>query len=400
MAPTLRLMVSGERKKKEAMIMMKRTRFWFVLMLALGVACAQVPLNDSEEPGSAIIFPKFERGTVAVDGATTARTELELGVVCPIGATCAGHQPVRIRIQWVCPGLPQNASICPTVDYDVPVSVNGKAVFNTEGTSIPANVVVPPPPCPNGYLIGWVIDTNNRPVKFDGLFGDAVIRTTGAAVASYAAIPIQADPALANYNGSNYGAAAIATSAGPFPARYTLPFDGGAGHYRAVAGATVADVEFNNDTGPTRTDTSLILLTLDVRSSLPNNSTIVNLDFYNERERLLSTSWKFLCWTQVNLTNIDPNLTQQLMSTRKGLLVSGQAMSEAAVGTPGNAQPVTLLGLVQTNEFPERTRRSAPSGAADSSTGIGRSGGLTKIYKMFDNSQPVPTSFVPQSSLF
>ena len=57
---------------------------------------------------------------------------------------------------------------------------------------------VPPPPCPRGYLIGWVVNTSDRPIKFDGLIGDAVLRVSGGALASYNAIPIQADPALAN----------------------------------------------------------------------------------------------------------------------------------------------------------------------------------------------------------
>ena len=153
----------------------------------VGAACAQVKLNDSEIPGSVIIFPKFQTGTVAIDGVTTPRTEFELGVVCPVGSE---HQPVRIRMQWVCPGSPQNPPICPTIDFDVLASVNGKAVFNTEGPAFPGNKFVPPPPCPNGYLIGWVIDITDRPVKFDGLFSDAVIRNTPTAIGSYAAIPI------------------------------------------------------------------------------------------------------------------------------------------------------------------------------------------------------------------
>jgi hypothetical protein len=378
------------------MIMMK----WAHLLLALpvlGVVCALVKFNDSEKPGSVIVFPKFQTGTVAIDGVTTPRTEFELGVVCPVGSTCAEHQPVRIRMQWVCPGLPQNSLICPTIDFDVLASVNGKAVFNTEGPSFPGNKFVPPPPCPNGYLIGWVIDITDRPVKFDGLFGDAVIRNTPTAVGSYAAIPIQADPALANYNGSNFNAAAITTGVDPITGIYTLPFDGNTGHYRAVTGAVIGDVTFNNVMGPTMTDTSLILLTLDVRSYQSNNPTTVPLNFYSENERLLSTLWKFPCWTEVNLTNIDPNLTQPQMTTRKGLVVSGQAVSEAVVGSPDNAKPVTLLGLIQTSE---RTRRTPYSGAAGSPMWISRSEGLTQVFKMFNNGQLVPTSFMPQANPF
>ena len=70
-------------------------------------------------------------------------------------------------------------------------------------------------------------------------------------------------------------------------------------------------------------------MTLDVRSNQPNNPTIV-LDFYNESdvipsstnpnfEMLTSTSWEFVCWSQVSPASVnDPffrsplnvNLTQ------------------------------------------------------------------------------------------
>src|SRR2546426_12531812 len=64
-------------------------------------------LNDSEQPGSVLVFPKFIRGTYAdpfVTGQTAqARTELEISVVCPKDATCGANQAVRLRAQWVCP---------------------------------------------------------------------------------------------------------------------------------------------------------------------------------------------------------------------------------------------------------------------------------------------------------
>jgi hypothetical protein len=50
---------------------------------------------------------------------------------------------------------------------------------------------------------------------------------------------------------------------------------------------------------------------------------------------------------------------------------------------------ITILGLVQTNEVPAPTKRGAPSGSVGSSTQI-------KIFKMFNNGQPLPTNFVAQ----
>src|SRR5262249_55320202 len=155
-----------------------------------------------------------------------------------------------------------------TEDIDIIVSVNGKAVFDTEDSSTFPGPFgpnrVPRPPCPDGFLIGWVVDRElDRPVKFDGLIGDAVIPNSTSALASYAAIPIRAAAALANYKGPNFKAAAIATGRDRIGGRATLPFDGGAGHYRGVAGAVLADVTFNTRNRLAVTDTSLILLTLD-----------------------------------------------------------------------------------------------------------------------------------------
>ena len=80
------------------------------------------------------------------------------------------------------------------------------------------------PAVPLCHLIGWVINTSDQPIKFDGLIGDAVIRESPIAVGAYDATPIQADPVLAS-------GALIATSADPLTGIPRLVFDGGAGHY-------------------------------------------------------------------------------------------------------------------------------------------------------------------------
>ena len=50
---------------------------------------------------------------------------------------------------------------------------------------------VPAVPVLAGILIGWAITpTSDTPIKFDGLIGDAVVRTSGTAQAGYNAIPI------------------------------------------------------------------------------------------------------------------------------------------------------------------------------------------------------------------
>ena len=150
-----------------------------------GVCAGAAQLNDASEPGSVIIFPKFVANQVHVDGSLVAQTEIELGAVCPpeyvnAGGNCPEHQQVKVRMHYVCPGTEGvNSNICPESDFDVFLTVYGKVAFSPDGTPINGNSppLVPPAPCPRGYLIGWVINpATDLPVSFNGLIGDAVIR--------------------------------------------------------------------------------------------------------------------------------------------------------------------------------------------------------------------------------
>src|SRR5467141_1032544 len=167
-----------------------------VLLPALALATPAFALNDSEEPGSVIVFPKFVNASqVIVDGIPNiARTEIEVGVVCPrtlplSSPLCAEHVPYKIRFHWVCPAIENvNSNICRETDFEIVVSMNGKAVFSADGVQINSNSpIVPAAPCPRGYLIGWVENMFDQPIRFDGLIGNAVIRGPIVGVGSTAA---------------------------------------------------------------------------------------------------------------------------------------------------------------------------------------------------------------------
>src|SRR5882672_10262877 len=145
---------------------------------------------------------------VHVDGiAGIARTEIEVGLVCPpalVGSNsplCAEHTLYKIRFHWVCPGQENvNSNICKESNFEFFISMNGKVAFSADGDPINSNSPnTTVPPCPRGYLIGWVENTNDQPIKFDGLIGNAVIRgpdivsagNNSTAVSAYNAIPIQ-----------------------------------------------------------------------------------------------------------------------------------------------------------------------------------------------------------------
>ena len=120
--------------------------------------------------------------------------------------------------------------------------------------------------------------------------------------------------------------------------------------------------------------TALTLLTLDVRSNRPNYPTFVDLNFYSENEVLLSTSHEFICWTQITLSDINPNLTATGLSV-KGLVVSEQAVKFPIGGIADTAGPVTLLGIVET---------VIHNGVFHAYS-----------YSLYNNSVPVPTVFEP-----
>jgi hypothetical protein len=375
-------------------------------------AFAAFPLADPEQPGSVIVYPKFVNelfgggSPIVVDGVTIAQTEIEIGAVCPpafvtAGGSCAEHEPIKIRFHWVCPGTEgMNSNICPEENFDVNITVPGKLAFSADGLPINTNSppLVPAPPCARGYLIGWVENVNDQPIKFDGLIGNAVIRNgnlvagpnagESTGLSAYNAVTIQADPAIANL------ALVPAAQSG------SLPF-GVAGGYATVTGVQIGDVRFDRITSSSVPAiapnilgrTNLNFLTLDVLSNAPNDPTLVNLNFWNESlgsavgstnpafEHITSTAVEFVCWTQTPLSAVGGgNLTQVFQGTRKGILIAGPANKVEDGNAPGDDPgPVTLIGLVETIE------------------GTAANGFLERKYNfnMDGNGIPVTTAFVP-----
>jgi hypothetical protein len=392
------------RPRKEEIVNRKgwRTlRLMSLIMPALVLtttAFAQVrptTLSDSQEPGSVIVFPKFVQGTVVLpEGGTAPISVLKIGVVCPKGVVCPEHQPVKIRLHWVCGTSEADLAgsfICRANSFDVTATVFEKIVLvsdgspdNFYGSGLPTKFI-PAAPCTRGYLIGWVTSPNDdQPIKFDGLIGNAVLRpgsqllASPTAQATYNAIPIQADPKLAN-------GAVITTNANG-----ALFFDGGAGHYQAVTGQILGDVTYTNlTTGPTFTKGMLTLLTLDVKSNRPNNPVFVDLDFFGGNpsaignENQLSTTTEFICWEEVAIDQIDPNLTTTLMG-REGVVVSFQAKKVGIFGITDETGPTTLLGLSEALEggtFPSAPISPGPWPRASFSG-------------LFNSSVPAPTRFL------
>jgi hypothetical protein len=330
---------------------MKGAAFFLGIALAPVIpSFAQAPeaiLRTSEEPGSVIVFPKFTKGTAVVGGTTSPRTEIEVDARCPNGVTCSEEKPVTVRFHWVCPGSEDADAkyLCKETDFDVAIPIDGKAPLNPEDPQLAAKNPGASPPCPSGYLIGWVISpATGKPIKFDALTGSAILRDGGGAPQSYRAFAIQADRNLADR-------AEIATDIDPRTGTPALVFDGGAGHYQTVAGAVPTNLEYRKLTGPLSSNQAfLILLTLDVRVNRPNYPTFVDLDYRSDLGIRASTSWNFICWTEIQHPNIDANFTLAGAQNRNGVVLAGRAMKVPYAGISDIPGPVTLLGLVPTAE--------------------------------------------------
>src|SRR6266446_4520175 len=313
---------------------MKRLCGFLIVVLTVCVAeplaaWDQTTLNDSEEPGSVLVFPRFHTGTVTtVDQGILPRTRFEISVTCPKNFDCSGVGTVFLHAHWVCGGNASN--VCQEVDFNLQTTINGTITFNTENIGPRTTDVPAPPNCPSdpaeeesggGYLIVWVTDPSNNPIAADALLGDEVILGSSFSAVAYDAIPIQAVAATGTQ---------IGTASGP------LLFDGSM--YKEVTGTIFGSIPYQS---PER-ETSLILLTLDVQSNLPNTPTFVGLNFYNESENLISTATNFTCWGKVDLGSLPGGQNLNTDFGTKGLVKS--------TGAVQNGSPVTLLGVVAREE--------------------------------------------------
>src|SRR5207245_10391575 len=95
----------------------------------------------------------------------------------------------------------------------------------------------------------WEGNATDQPIKFDWLIGNAVIRNptlvagpsagSSTGLSAYAALQIQADPALAS------GALIGTTPLNRLTGQGQLFFDGAPGHYTEITGSFAGDVRFD-----------------------------------------------------------------------------------------------------------------------------------------------------------
>jgi hypothetical protein len=321
------------------------------LVLGLGIAAAQAQptLSNSQEPGSFLVFPYFQTGTVNVASQNLPASEFHISVLCPQGVNCPEGEGIKLQAHWVCPGSenPVTSFVCKETDFVLFTTVNGEITLSANGqaTTEGKTESIPAPPCAHGYLVAFVVNQSDQPIKWDGLIGDASIRSTLGALAAYNAVPIQA----ANTNPSDNGQP-ITVGTDPHTGQPELIFDGLNNDYALATGQISGPIEFDNTTGPLFSNTYLILLTLDTQSGFPNNPTFAQLQFFNAEQAPTSTSVNFVCWKRVDITKLEASLNAGAQGSAQGTVYSGQAVKIAIQGISDGSGPATLLGLFQTTE--------------------------------------------------
>jgi len=320
-----------------------RVLFFVVVTVAVtapGAVWGQPFEYDALAPGSVLVFPKFETGTVA--SGQLPRSAFEINVICPDATYCSlpGNNVVTLHANWVCPGNPNDVSpTCLDTDFVLFTTVNGTIWIDPQNVNPNRTVDVPPPPCQKGFLVVWVVQNAapgtlfllpGTPISYNGLTGDAVWRPTDSDAAGYNAIAIQSVQTTGNVL---FGFDGDSTD---------LSFD--SSDYNVLTYGLVGGVHYEN----ANTQTFLVLLTLDVDLGNTNPPTNVQFKFYNEGESPISiNTQRFVCWEEVELKDINPGLTTNF--GHKGLFTAETTtFGPGTFGTFGLRS--SLLGLVETIE--------------------------------------------------
>ena len=320
-----------------------------------GVASAQLTNPNTANhsaPGSVIVFPKFSTGVTPTT--LLARSVFEIGVVCPAdlqvpgghGCTLSQNTPVKLALEWVCPGTIQKgaASFCQSVDFELHTTLYGKIQFDANGNVTVApdsgdvgQGVITEPSCPNGYLIARVVDTIGRSISFNGLIGEVVLRERANSASALAGITIQSPLPTGvptDINGND-----------------ALDFDGD--EYLQVGTRIAGDVKYERSAAPT-VITSIVLLNLDVRRNNDNPNIRMPVRLYRANESSVSSALHWTCWREQRLTELDGGPFNQTRMGEKGLIVSTDSARIASacsgVGCAADGERVGVLGFVQTIE--------------------------------------------------
>ena len=279
-----------------------------------------VPILASGQPGSFLVFPKF-------DLRNGRNTQIRISDVFD-GPEFT--RSVYLLFNFVCGARKFTAERCKELDIKRPITYHGTVVLDVAAVH---------PPCDHGFVVVFAVDPLDRPISYNYLIGSYhLTRGDGesGSVEADQAIAIQSvEPVL-------FGALDRDGNGG---LEFGADQDGD-NFYDYAALGTSLSTDFLAPTEGVQTD--LTLLTLDIFSGAQNPPVLVYIDFWNANEVKFSTSWEFVCYTQVRLEDIDFNFRAENLGTPYGSLV---VTPEVNCPFPGGCPPLpfydpTILGAI------------------------------------------------------
>lgn len=237
------------------------------------------PLVQENVLGSFLVFTKFD---IRGESSTQLR-------IVNNGYGFGSNNELKVKLNFVCPGVKFVNDFCAALDTTIYFTPHQTRIIDVADLN---------PPCNQGYVVAYALNDYGRPVSYNYLNGSYHI-LEGRRHEAENAIAIQSTQSKGSVLGD----------------QGKLRF--GTGDYSAMPSTLYTDFRAVG-TGEGASGSRLTLLTLDVLAGMQNPAAVVFINFWNAAEVAYSTSHEFICWSEVQLDDIDYNFLEENLGTTYG----------------------------------------------------------------------------------
>ena len=238
------------------------------------------PILQDNVPGSFLVFPKFDiRGDKV--------TQIRIVNNAP--------EKIDVKLNYVCPGVKHVNEFCAALDTRIEFTPYQTRIIDVADQN---------PPCNQGFVVAYAIaakPADPQPVSWNYLTGSYHI-FQGRRHEADTAIAIQS-PQAPN---------------APLGVGGKLAFGGA--DYVALPSNLYTDFRAVYEDPCCSEGSRLTLLTLDVLAGMQNPPAVAFVDFWNSAEVPFSSSVEFICWTELQLDDIDLNFREENLGTTYGAM--------------------------------------------------------------------------------
>ena len=292
------------------------------------------PVAAVEQPGSVLIFPKFNIGP---DYSTQLR-------ITNIHETAY----VTVKLNYVCPGVKRVNDLCRSLDRTLTMTPHETRIIDVADHN---------PPCEKGFVVAFAQNYGlllpKTPISFNYLTGSYHI-SQGRNLASENALAVQSPlpcfvPTTYDLVGLDDDDDAVEIPVGALVFGTQAP-------YKALGSELYTD--FRAIDNVIDNGSRLTLLSLDTLAGQQNPATSVYVYFWNAAETPFSSTHEFVCWDSVRLDNIDLNFLEENLGTEYGSMAVGSLPNCPLPGgcPPLNYYEPVVLGAIE--EFIDDCGRS------------------------------------------